>query len=199
MSEPVESDGEIRSVKTKRAERERSLVDRYGGFYWGSDFIGFAVATFFTVVFFGIIGAVVGTVGYQLHAAVPKVGSAVSSTTQTLGIGGLIGGLLALFLAYLIGGYTAGRMARFEGIKNGIGVVIWTIVVLIVLAVLGAVLGSKFDVANQLHLKIDTATLTTGGAVSLAVTLIIMLLGAVLGGRLGANYHRRIDQEVGIR
>lgn len=188
--------GRVRSLDSVRREREQSLVDRYGGFYWGSDFIGFAVAIFFTVVFFGIVGAIVGSVGYQLHAPIPKDVGTVSQTTKTLGIGGLVGGLIALFLAYVIGGYTAGRMARFEGIKNGIGVVIWTAIVLLILGVLGAVFGTKFNVASQLNLKIDTGTLTAGGAVSLLVALVVMFVGAILGGRFGANYHRKIDREV---
>jgi hypothetical protein len=170
---------------------------RYRGFSWGADFIGFAVATFFTVLFFGIVGAVIGTVGYQMGAKVPKVGAPISGTTQNLAIGGLIGGLIALFLAYLIGGYAAGRMARFDGVKNGIGVVLWTIIVIVVLGIIGAILGNKFNVASQLQLKIDTQTLTTGGAISLLVTLVVMLLAAMLGGWMGVSYHRRIDREIG--
>jgi hypothetical protein len=170
---------------------------RYRGFSWGADFIGFAVATFFTVLFFGIVGAVIGTVGYQMGAKVPKVGAPISGTTQNLAIGGLIGRLIALFLAYLIGGYAAGRMARFDGVKNGIGVVLWTIIVIVVLGIIGAILGNKFNVASQLQLKIDTQTLTTGGAISLLVTLVVMLLAAMLGGWMGVSYHRRIDREIG--
>src|SRR5437588_8833209 len=117
MAEPAES---LRSTRSANADSNTYVATaRPGGFYWGSDFIGFAVALFFTIVFFGIVGAIVGTVGYQMGAPVPKVGGPISNTTQSLGIGGLIGGLVALFLAYLIGGYTAGRMARFDGARNG--------------------------------------------------------------------------------
>jgi len=188
----------VRSARSVEAERSERLAARFGGFYWGSDFIGFAVATFFTVVFLGIVGAIVGAVGFQLHAQVPKIGSAVSGTTQQLGVGALIGSLIALFLAYLIGGYTAGRMARFDGAKNGAGVVIWTVIVAIILGIVGGVAGNKFNVASQLHLTIDRATLTTAGAISLVVTLVIMLLASILGGRMGVNYHRRIDRHAGV-
>ncbi|GAC1443354.1 MAG: hypothetical protein NVSMB52_01600 [Chloroflexota bacterium] len=190
--------GVLRSSASIAAERRSDLINRYGGFYWGSDFIGFAVATFFTVVFLGIVGAVVGAVGYQLGTPVPKLGHGLTGASQNLGIGALAGSLIAVFLAYLIGGYTAGRMARFEGAKNGLGVWFWTIIVGVVLGVAGAVLGNNFNVASQLHLKIDTATLTTAGVVSLAVTLVVMLLGAVLGGTLGERYHTRIDRDAGV-
>jgi hypothetical protein len=166
--------------------------------HWGADFIGFAVAIFFTMVFFGIVGAIIGTVGYQMGAPVPKVGGPVTGTTQNPGLAGLIGGLVAIFLAYLIGGYTAGRMVRFSGVVNGIGVVIWTVIVAIILGIVGGALGNRFNVANQLHLHVNTTMLTAAGVISIIVTLIVMLLGAALGGQMGANYHRGIDREMGV-
>jgi hypothetical protein len=199
MAREVNEPSTLRSTGSVQREREQRLIDRYGGFDWVATFLGFAVAIFFSILFLGIVGAIVGTVGFQLHAPVPKIGSSIAGTTQKLGAGALIGSLVAAFLAYLSGGYTAGRLARFEGVKNGIGVVLWTVVVGIILGILGAVLGSKFDVARQLHLHIDTGTLTAAGLISLAVTLIVILLAAALGGSLGERYHRDIDQEVGIR
>lgn len=199
MAQPADQGDYLRSASSVRAEREQQLLARYGGFSWGSDFIGFAVALFFTIVFFGIVGAIIGTVGYQMGAPVPKASTGLTSTTVNLGIAGLIGGLVAIFLAYLIGGYTAGRMARFDGVKNGIGVVIWTVVVAIILGVVGGVLGNRFNVASQIHLNVNGSTLTTAGVISLVVTLVVMLLGATLGGAWGARYHRLIDREAGLR
>ncbi len=185
----------LRSAEAVRDEREHALAERFGGFAWGADFIGWVVAAFFTLVFAGIVAATVGAVGYQVGAPL----SETDPTSQKLGIGGLIGGLIAVFLGYLIGGYTAGRMARFDGLKNGVGVVIWTVIMAIILGIAGAVLGNEFDLARRLRLDIDRQTLTVAGAVSLAVTLLVMLLGAVLGGKWGADYHRKIDREAGVR
>lgn len=199
MAREVNQPRTLRSADSVRSQREQRLISRYGGFDWVATFLGFAVAIFFGVVLLGIVGAIVGAVGFQLHAPVPKIGSSITGTTQKLGVGALIGSLVATFVAYLIGGYTAGRLARFEGRKNGIGVVLWTIVVGIILGILGAILGTKFDVAKQLHLHVDTGTLTTTGLISLAVTLIVMLIAAILGGALGEQYHRRIDRETGVR
>jgi hypothetical protein len=190
--------GAVRSISSVRTDRRAELRARYGGFYWGSDFIGFAVATFFTIVFLGIIAAVAGGVGYQVGAPLPKIGHSVSSTTQTIGIGAAIASLIGLFIAYIIGGYTAGRMARFDGVKNGIGVVIWTVIVGVILGVAGGILGNKFNVASQLHLNINSSTFTTAGIVALAVSLIVMLLGAMLGGLMGERYHRKIDRDAGV-
>jgi len=195
----VSGDSEVlRDARVVRAERRRNIVERFGGFDWLASFIGFAVATFFTVVFLGIVGAIIGAAGYQLHAQVPKLGSHISGTTEQLGIGALVGSLIAVFLAYLIGGYTAGRLARYSGVRNGAGTVFWTIVVAIVLGIIGAILGSKFNVTSQLHLNVDRTTLTAGGAISLVVTLVVMLIASMLGGLLGERYHRAIDREVGV-
>lgn len=182
------------SVERKGKERRETLRSRYGGFDWIATFLGFAVATFFLTVLLGMVAAIVGSVGYQLGAEVPKVGGSISGATQQLGIGALAGSILALVLAYLIGGYTAGRLARYDGMKNGMGVVAWTILMVIILGILGALLGSKFNVASQLHLDVNVSSLTTGGLISLAVTLLVMLISSGLGGALGAHYHKRIDQ-----
>ncbi|HZU11997.1 MAG TPA: hypothetical protein VFB58_04085 [Chloroflexota bacterium] len=200
MAQPSDQNDEhLRSVRSIRTERHQALEAAYGGIHWGADFLGFAVATFFTVVFFGIVGAIVGTVGYQMGAPVPHVGGPVTGTTASLGLAGLIGGLIALFLAYLLGGYAAGRMVHFSGALNGLGVVIWTVIVAIILGIAGSVIGAnRFNVGSQLNLHINTATLTTAGIISLVVTLIVMILGAVLGGTLGARYHpvERMMEEV---
>ncbi len=184
------------STSYSPAEQRAIIRSRYGGFWWGSDFIGFAVASWFTIVFLGIVGAIVGAVGYQLNAPVPKIGSALTGASQNLGIGALIGSLIAVFLAYVIGGYTAGRMARFSGLRNGFGVWLWTILVAILLGIVGWIAGSAFNVGSQIHLSVDRATLTTAGVISVAVTLLVMLLGALLGGMMGERYHRAIDRDV---
>ena len=188
----------VRTISSVRSDRRAELRERYGGFYWGTDFIGFAVATFFTIVFLGIIGAAAGGVGYQVGAPLPKLGHAVSSTTQTIGISAAVASLVALFIAYIIGGYTAGRMARFDGAKNGIGVVLWTIIVAVLLGAAGTALGTRFNVASQLHLKLNSATWTTAGLLALAIALVVMVIGAVLGGVMGERYHRKIDRDAGV-
>lgn len=196
MAQPADNSDALYSVSGTRARRRAALENQFGGIAWGADFLGFAVATFFTVVLFGIVGAIVGTVGYQMGAPVPNVGSHLTSTTANLGIAGLVGGLIALFVAYFLGGYAAGRMARFSGPAQGIGVVIWTIVVALILGAIGAVLGNRFNVASQLNLHINGSALTTAGVISLIVTLIVMIIGAILGGMAGVAYHRSIDRAV---
>jgi hypothetical protein len=168
--------------------------------YWGADFIGFSVATFFMLVFFAIVAGIVYEVGLGIHAPAPKTGVALAASAKSLGIGGLIGGLVSVFLAYVIGGYTAGRMARFNGPRNGLGVALWTFIFWIALGVVGAVYGTKYDVLTRLHNAIDvgTRTLTVGGIVWIVIAVVVMLLGATAGGAMGARYQRRIDRDIGV-
>ena len=113
------------------------------------------------------------------------------------GIGGGIAVLVVLFLAYLAGGYVAGRMARFDGARQGVAVWVIGLLVVIALAVLGLVLGSKYNVLQSLNLPripIGEGTATTAGIIALVAILLVTLLGAVLGGKTGERYHRKIDR-----
>ena len=112
-------------------------------------------------------------------------------------MGGGIAVLVVLFLAYLAGGYVAGRMARFDGARQGLAVWLIGLIVVVVLAAAGAILGAQYNVLEQLNLPripIDEGTATTAGIITLVAILVVTLLGAVLGGKLGDRYHRRMDR-----
>jgi hypothetical protein len=116
---------------------------------------------------------------------------------QTLGIGGGIAVLVVLFLAYLAGGYVAGRMARFDGARQGIAVWVIGLIVVLVLAAAGAILGAQYNVLQDLNLPripVDEGTATTAAVVTLIAILLVTLLGALLGGKVGERYHRKVDR-----
>jgi len=116
---------------------------------------------------------------------------------KTLGIGGGIAVLVVLFLAYLAGGYVAGRMARFDGARQGVAVWVIGLLVVLLLAAAGAILGGQYNVLQQLNLPripIDEGTATTAGLITLVAILLVTLLGALLGGKLGERYHRKVDR-----
>ncbi len=70
-----------------------------------------------------------------------------------------------MFIAYYCGGYVASRMARFNGIRQGIAVWLWAVVVAIAVAILAAVAGSKFNILAQLNsfprIPVSEGSLTT--------------------------------------
>jgi hypothetical protein len=196
-AEQVADERDIRSILSVPSQRRAMLRARYGGFSWGADFIGFAVATFFSLAFGAIVGGVTGAIGYRVGAHVPKLGRAISITTQNVGMAALAAMLMALFLAFVIGGYTAGRMARFDGIKNGLGVVLWTVVVAILLVIAGGILDAKYHVIRPLHLNLSASLLSAAGTLVLISTLIVMLVGGVAGGMIGVHFHWDIDHDAG--
>ena len=104
--------------------------------------------------------------------------------------------LVILALAYFVGGYVAGRLARFNGPKQGLGVWLIGVVLTVILAVAGVVLGAQFNVLAQLNLPtipLDPGSLTIGGLIALVVILVATLLAAMAGGKAGTRYHRKVD------
>jgi hypothetical protein len=168
--------------------------DRFGGIKWGAAFFGWLSANGLAVLLVALLSAAGVAIG--LTQGVPTTDEAVQQA-DTIGIAGIVALLVVLFLAYLAGGYVAGRMARFDGARQGIAVWVIGLLVVLVLAVLGLVLGSQYNVLQSLNLPripIGEGTATTAGIIALVAVLLVTLLGAVLGGKLGERYHRRIDR-----
>jgi len=103
-----------------------------------------------------------------------------------------------LFVAYYCGGYVAGRMARFNGLRQGLAVWLWAVVIAVVMAVLVAVAGSNYNVLSKLNsfprIPVSEGNLTTGGIIALVVVAVGSLAGALLGGLAGMRFHRRVDK-----
>jgi hypothetical protein len=170
--------------------------ERFGGMKVGSAFFGWLAATGMAVVLIALLSAA----GAIASATSTTAGAAAGQAAQDPTAAGIIGAvvlLVVLGLAYYCGGYVAGRMARFDGVKQGLAVWLWAVVIAVAVAVLGVVAGSRFDVLSQLRLPripISSADLTTGGVVTLVLAAVVTLVGAVLGGLAGMRFHRRVDR-----
>ncbi len=181
---------------TRGAARDAVAVQRarFGGIKWGAAFFGWLSANGLAVVLIALLAAT--GVGLSL-AEVDGVEDVPADPASTLGIAGGIALLVILFLAYLAGGYVAGRMSRFDGVRQGLAVWLIGLLVVVVLAIVSTVLGTRYNVLQQLNLPripIDEGTATTAGIVTLVAVLLVTLLGAVLGGTLGTRYHRKVDR-----
>ncbi|MGY1815587.1 hypothetical protein [Blastococcus sp. SYSU D00820] len=177
-------------------ERDAVAVQRsaFGGIKWGAAFFGWLSANGLAVLLVALISAAGVAIG--LTQGLPTEEEATAQA-DTIGIAGGIALLVVLFLAYLAGGYVAGRMARFDGVRQGVAVWVIGLLVVLALAVAGYLLGNQYNVLERLDLPripIDEGTATTAGIVTLVAVLLVTLLGAVLGGKLGTRYHRRIDR-----
>lgn len=176
------------SASTVR-ERQR---EEFGGISWISTLFGWLAAAGLTAILAGVLGAA----GAAL--ALNEVGSDVSgSEAETIGLASGIALLVVLAIAYFLGGYAAGRMARFDGARQGVGVWLWGIIAALVVAVLAAIGGSKYNVLDALNLPrlpVDSGTLTSGGAIALVASLVVTLGAAVIGGKTGERFHRKVDR-----
>jgi hypothetical protein len=166
----------------------------FGGIKWGAAFFGWLSANGLAVLLIALLSATGVALG--LARGVNSADEAAEQV-ETLGIGGGIAILVVLFLAYLAGGYVAGRMARFDGARQGVAVWLVGLLVVLVLAAAGAILGAQYNVLQQLNLPripIDEGTATTAGIITLVVILLVTLLGALIGGKVGERYHRKVDR-----
>ena len=175
--------------------------DRFGGIKWGAAFFGWLSATGLAVILLALLSAAGVAFGLSQASsagqAVDQAADQATAQADTIGVAGGIALLVVLFLAYLAGGYVAGRMARFDGAKQGIAVWVIGLLVLIALAALGAVLGAEYNVLSRLNLPsipLSGDTLTTAGIIAGIAALLVTLLGAVLGGTIGDRYHRKVDR-----
>lgn len=180
--------------------REHAVVDKdlqraeYGGIHFGPTFFGWLVATGMAAILTALLAALGSAVAITTGETANTV---AGSTATTVGITSGILLLIALGIAYFAGGYVAGRMARFDGGRQGIGVWLIGIILTVVLGGLGAVLGNQFNLLSALNLPrlpINEGSLTTAGLITLVATIAVTLLAAIAGAKKGAHYHDAIDE-----
>jgi len=170
-------------------ERQR---ERFGGMNVGATFFGWLVAVGMAV----LLTALLSAAGTAIAISELSTNEAANSA-DTIGIAGAIGLIVIALISYFAGGYVAGRMSRFDGGRQGVGVWLWAIVITVLLAVIGLIAGEEWNVFAGLdlpRLPIDEDA-TTAGIVVLVLILGATLLAAVLGGKAGERYHRRVDRE----
>jgi amino acid transporter len=166
--------------------------DEFGGLTWGAIFFGWLVAVGLAALLTAILSAAGAATGLTEVSR-----SEVSSNAETISIVGGVLLLIVLAVAYYAGGYVAGRLARFDGARQGAGVWVLGLLITIALAVAGVVLGSEYNVLSQLNLPripIDEGSLTTGGIIALVAAVLVTLLAAVAGGKVGERFHRKVDR-----
>jgi len=167
--------------------------DRFGGLNVGAAFFGWLVAVALSVLLTGIIGAIAAAVGS--NAEITR--SEAEEQAGTIGLVAALVLLAVLMIGYYAGGYVAGRMSRFSGSRQGLGVWITGLVVTLLMIALGAIFGSQYDIFNRVNLPrlpISSDSLTTGGVIAAVVVLAGTLVAALAGGSVGTHYHRRVDK-----
>lgn len=177
-----------------RVEDERH--SKFGGFNWGADFFGWLVAIGVTALVASIVGAIAAAVESSLSVTQNEAERSAGS----IGIATGIALLVVLMIGYFAGGYVAGRMSRYDGGRQGIGVWLIGIIITIIVAIVGAIAGSQYNILDRVNLPslpIPTDTATAGGLIALAAVVVGTLLAAFLGGKTGQRYHSKIDRYEG--
>ena len=104
---------------------------------------------------------------------------------------------IVLAIGYYAGGYVAGRMSRFDGLRQGVAVWLVGVVITALAVAAGTFLGDRYNVLADVELPsvpVSTDTMTTAGLVMAAVVLLVTLVAAMLGGAVGRHYHARVDK-----
>jgi hypothetical protein len=182
-------------------EEDRTVVlsearERFGGVSISGSFIGMLTALAMTFLLGGLAAAIIGAVGYE---------TGVETNGEELTIAGLIAGVAVLFLSFLIGGWTAGRIARYNGATNGAMTVVWLLVLGAVLAAAGAWIAAEYNVLDNANVPnwfgrwFTDDQVTLGAIVSGLVAMALAFLGAILGGAMGERYHRKADRYIADR
>src|SRR5215204_6011945 len=181
-------------------EREDRLRDMYGGVDWLASFLGFVFAIVLGAVFSTVTGLVLVPFGVAPDLGGPEIGASAITGLALLGV--------LIFLTYFFGGYVAGRLARFDGGRNGAMVLAWTFIVVLILALVTVVFsgfvpaGAAEGIRNLGQgtasaagsLASSLAGAGVAGIVVAVAALLLALLGGFFGGRLGSRYHTEIDR-----
>jgi hypothetical protein len=185
---PADTDERQMWVEGKRDRLELAREAGWGGVSWRSVVAGVFVA-------YGVIGACIGIAAAVLHPMGLTLDSLSDHDWQQAG---LISGLVAaaVFLgAFTFGGYTAGRMARRAGLRNGVLVAVFGVVLLAAAAAFAQLEGATSALVDRLEnlgAPTDGTTWYGLGVWSGAVALGGMILGALVGGVRGERWHQRL-------
>ena len=170
-------------VHVERAHFELPLAEarsRYGGTsvaaVLGGALAGLGAAS--------LLGGLASAVGLQVGQAAAEDAAQVPESA----LGGALAAVVVLALSALAGGWVAGRVARFDGARNGL-------LAGLALAVLVGLLGAVVTAAHAAALSPLAAgsTLTAAAVVAAVVGLVVSLSAGLLGGRLGVRWHRDVD------
>jgi hypothetical protein len=179
-------------MELRRRELHRQERREFGGrIQWEAVFFGLLAAI-------GLGASVVAMVlGGMVAAGVTSFHEDAASLVDHVMTGGGLIPIAILALSYLAGGYVAARMARFDGLRQGLGLWLLSLVMAIAVAITAWIAGGDIDPTKSITLPsnpIDEGPLSDTGWAILAVGVLVPLIFSIAGGVLGERFHRAVDR-----
>lgn len=172
--------------------------DFYGGVKVGSAFYGWLTAAAMTVLIGSVLSGIAASVAVATDTTMEQLSASADSDPQTAALIGVTALLVVVLVAYYCGGYVAGRMARFDGVRQGVAVWCWGVLMTLLLWLAFFLVGDRWDPSAAIKglptFDIPTSPTSTTGLIVLGATALVALLGSILGSVVGVRYHRRIDE-----
>jgi hypothetical protein len=184
-----------------RRELLTEQKQEFSGLRPGAGLLGWFAATGFGVsvflVFAAIASAVVaassGSSAGGFRGYLEENGEVLSIVTGVVV-------LVIVFAGYFVGGFTASRVARFSGFKQGLATWLWGLIITVVVGVVAAVVGVQAGDQSSPNPMVpsmdDLSSTSVESIVFLGLLVVLSFAGAVLGGLLGQRYHRKVDRFV---
>lgn len=186
-----EHDTDAQDAAETRAANRDAAHERYGGLNLGAAFFGWLVAVAMIVLLAGVVTAVAAAIDREIQLTQ----SEVEAEGATAGLVVAIVVIAVFAIAYYFGGYVAGRMSRFDGGRQGLGVWVLGLLITIIAVVVGVVFGQEYNVLDEVNPpNVDAPEdAGTGAIVAGVVLLVVSALAAMAGGKAGRHYHTKVD------
>lgn len=180
-------------AQSQRAIEARDPARRFGGIQLDAAFSGWAASIGLAAI---LISALIGA---GVAVGLAEIGEGADAPAKEVGFAGGVLVVAIIALSYLAGGYIAARMARYDGVRQGVAV--WAIGVAMTLALAATawIAGGDVDPLRALELPripVEEDELTRGGAITVFAVAIVTLVAAAFGGRLGERFNRDLDRAI---
>ncbi|TDT66299.1 hypothetical protein [Frigoribacterium sp. PhB116] len=184
-----------------RRELLTEQKQEFSGIRPGAGLLGWLAATGFGVSVFVVFAAIASAVvAASSGSSSGGFRGYLGENAEVLSITTGIVVLVIVFAGYFVGGFTASRVARFSGFKQGLATWLWGLVITIVVGVVGAVVGVQAGDQSAPNPMIpsmdDMSSTSVESFVFLGLLVVLSFVGAVLGGLLGQRWHRKVDRFV---